>query len=235
MFRRTLLCLGLLAATPVIAQEIQKPLTGELELGVVLTSGNTETRSVNTKLRAQYKSGDWTHTGVVQAFRTENKHTTIAERYTATAKSDYYFNPNDYLFGRIWFMEDRFSGYEYQASQAVGYGRRLVQRPDLTFDLEAGMGARQNRLTYNGAIDETIVFGSGKLGWQLSESALLTGEVSTESGATNTRTDATAALKLRINGHLALKLSHNLQHNTSVPEGVVNANTITGVTLVIDY
>ena len=68
----------------------------------------------------------------------EDNNTTTAERYLISGKSDYRLSDISYLFGTVDYEDDRFSGYDYRATEVVGYGRRVLNTETMTLELEAG-------------------------------------------------------------------------------------------------
>ncbi|MEW6645575.1 MAG: DUF481 domain-containing protein [Pseudomonadota bacterium] len=222
-------------AGTVTAVEEQPGFGGEAELGMVTTSGNTDTRSINAKARLRYLTETWRHEGRLEGLRTSDGDTITAERYLASGKSDYRFTPADYLFVTVRYEDDRFSGYDYQFSEAVGYGRRVVKTESVELDLEIGAGGRHSRESGQAREDEAIVRGAAKLGWAVSPTSRFTEELLVESGESNTYTESVSALSVRINSRFALKLSLTVKHNSDVPAGVEKTDTLSAVTLVYDF
>ena len=210
-------------------------LGGEAELGVVSTSGNTNTRSINGKAKMRYLSGPWRHEVRAEGLRTSDGSTITAERYLLAGKSDYHFRPHDYLFATARYEDDRFSGYDYQLSEALGYGHRTLDQPDLTLDLEIGAGGRHSKEQGGTRKDEAILRGAAKLGWDISPTARFTEDLLAEAGRDNTYTESVTALKVKINGNFAMKLSLTVKNNSTVPAGTRQTDTLTAVTLVYDF
>ncbi len=208
---------------------------GEAELGMVTTSGNTNTRSVNAKVRLRYLSGPWRNEGRLEGLRISDGDTVTSERYLASGKSDYRFSPADYVFVTVRYEDDHFSGYDYQLSEAVGYGRRLVDAARVKLDLEIGAGGRHSRETGGRQRDEGILRGAARLGWDISPTARFTEELLVESGESNTYTESISALRVRINSQFALKLSLTVKHNSDVPAGVEHTDSVSAITLVYDF
>lgn len=219
----------------VTAVEEEAGFGGEAELGVVTTSGNTDTRSVNAKARVRYLTESWRHEGRLEGLRTSDGGTITSERYVASGKSDYRFTPDDYLFVTVRYEDDRFSGYDYQFSETVGYGRRVLKTTSVELDLEIGAGGRHSREVGQEREDEAIVRGAARLGWAISPTSRFTEEVLVESGKSNTYTESLSALSVRINSQFALKLSLTVKHNSDVPAGVEKTDSMSAVTLVYDF
>lgn len=216
------------------AGEVDGP-GGEAELGMVTTSGNTDTRSVNAKILLRYLSGPWRHEGRLEGLRTSDGSSVTAERYLASGKSDYRLTATDYLFATLRYEDDNFSGYDYQFSETVGYGRRVVGGAGVKLDLEIGAGGRHSRETGERRNDEGIVRGGARLDWEISPAARFTEAVLVESGESNTYSESVSALRVMINSRFALKMSLTVKHNSDVPAGVAQTDTMSAVTLVYAF
>lgn len=208
---------------------------GSVELGFVNTTGNTETETINAKAKAQLEQQRWRYTVTYESLTSSDQGVTTAERYVANGQSDYKFGEHNYFFMMLNYEDDRFSGYEYRVSEALGYGRRVVDYPSLTLDLEAGPGARQSKLSTGGSEDEVTLRGAAKLAWKLSDTSSLTEDLSTEVGEDSTISKSVTALIAQINGSLATKITYTVKHTSAVPVGVEKTDTEMAVTLVYSF
>lgn len=215
--------------------ETREGWSGEAEVGLVATSGNSDTESFSARFALHNEDHPWRHETRLEALRSSDEDETTAERYLFAHQTDYRFDERRYLFGTLRYEDDRFSGYQYRVSETFGYGRRVVDDPKFTLELEAGIGGRHSKPEEGERIDETILRGAANLGWQVSPTARLSENLFVESGDENTFTESITALKLKINGNLATKISYTLRHNSDVPEGTEKTDTITAVTLVLDF
>ncbi len=237
MKTRTLIAAAAFAgvAGQAIAAEPVKPWKGEAELGVVSTGGNTETTNVKARAGVVYEVEKWRHTARIDALNTSDKVRTTAERYLASWKSDYKFDEFNYMFGLISYENDRFAGFDYRVSEAIGYGRRLINRPTLTLDTEIGPGARQTKLKTGESENELIGRLAGNLAWKISDTATFTENLSTEIGKNATITRSVTALTAQLVGTLAMKLSFTARHISDVPVDREKLDTETAVTLVYGF
>jgi putative salt-induced outer membrane protein len=212
---------------------------GNMELGYVNTSGNTETQSLNAKAKVEASYDKWRQTLQLEALNSSDGDVTTSERYTAFMKSDYRFSKRDYAFGLLNYENDRFSGYDYRTSIALGYGRRVIDTKPLWLELEGGPGYRFSKLSDSGDQDanqdEAVLRLAGNFGWQFSESALFEQDLSTEIGEDATISKSVSALSLQVIGSLAMKLSYTYRYVTEVPVGVQKKDTNTSVTLVYKF
>ncbi|MGM0412961.1 MAG: DUF481 domain-containing protein [Pseudomonadota bacterium] len=205
--------------------------SADIELGMVDTSGNTNTNTTNGAATVVHERDHWRHRGDIGALRAREEGVTTAERYTAAAKSDYKFRPRDYVFLALRYEDDRFSGYDYRASEAVGYGRKVLDDDRFELDAEIGGGARQERIEDGERTNEGLGRLAGNFRWQISETAKFSQTLLLEvDGGTYTR--SVTALSARVLESLSMKLSHEIRTNTDVPADTEDTDTVTSINLV---
>jgi putative salt-induced outer membrane protein len=225
----------LLGMTPVQAEPNEQGWSGFGELGAVVTSGNTDAETINAKTRVRYEEEAWRHTLQLEALKRADEGTSSAERYLGSFKSDWKFRPRDYLFAALRYEKDRFSGYDYQGSATVGYGRRVIDEEGTRLDMEAGLGHRSSRLQDGTRDDDAIVRAALFLEHHLSTTAQLGQDLLIQSGQDNTEIESVTSLSATINDKMALRLSLNVKHNTDVPPDREKTDTITAVSLVYNF
>ena len=233
--KSVVILMGVALSASALAQETGSQWGGEAELGIVSTSGNTETQTISAKAKAVNEREMWKHTARLEALNTEDGTTTTAERYLLSGKSNYKMSALDYVFASVNYEDDRFSGYDWRASEVLGYGRHVIAQEALSLDLEAGVGARQNK-DNNGVDDsEGIVLLAGDLAWKISETSKLTEELKSEIGDEVTISKSVTGLKTQINGSLAMKITYTVKHVSKVPATIEKVDRETAVTLVYSF
>lgn len=241
--KRSLLTMGLTlsVAAPAMAQETDE-WSGSVEAGLVETSGNTEETTISGEADITRNWHDWRQNVLLQSRYAEQSGERTAERYTAGTQLDYKFNPNDFVFIRGRYDNDDFSGYQFQASTAAGYGRRLWSQGESYFDLSAGLGYRYSKYETTDpeegdASEDPIGRLAGDFRYQLSETAHFRQEAETEvsldDGDAISR--SVTSLQANLNSALALKLSYTVEHDSNPPTGTENTDTITAVTLLYGF
>ena len=115
--RKFLLVVGLMA---VVAPAAQAQWTGKAELGVLLSDGNTESKSANTKLDFTHQGAKWKNNIYFAALYGENAEFANAERYEARYQADLKMTDKLSWFFGLRGEEDRFSGFAYQATASTG-------------------------------------------------------------------------------------------------------------------
>src|SRR5699024_2274482 len=66
----------------------------------------------------------------------------VDERYFGSYKLDHKIDEANYIFNLLTAEKDRFSGYTYETTYALGYGRRFFDNDRHRLDIEAGPGFR---------------------------------------------------------------------------------------------
>ena len=233
MFKRSLLALVILAlAVPAMAENEEESLwSGKATVGFLATSGNTDNSNLNTGFELAYAPGKWTHEVKALAIYATESNSTTAEAYDVSWKSERKVSDKDFLFGRLDWRKDRFSSFETQASQTLGYGRRLIDNDKYKLNLEAGVGARQSDLADGSSTSETILRGGLYFVWALSETAEFKQDLVVEAGDENTFLGSVTAVSARLVGDLALVASYTVRHNTDVLPLTEKTDTRTALSL----
>ncbi|RUO58701.1 DUF481 domain-containing protein [Pseudidiomarina insulisalsae] len=218
------------------------------ELGLLFTSGNTETETFKTKLNAARDYQNWRHKGMIDYYRSEQEDQDTGESFVTgdrlfiSAQSNYKFSPESrssvFVFGS--YEEDKFSGYEYQGTVAVGYGARYRYSQSLFADYEIGPGFSVNKPIVNGTIQEqetsAILRLAGNLVWDISKTSKFNALASTEIGEENTKSRAELSVSANVNSSLALKFSVAANHNSYLEDASKEKlDTETAVTLVYSF
>lgn len=214
----------------------EKPWYNEIELGYLMTSGNSETEVLNAKTKTLYENGSWRNRLELTALNAATDDVRTDERYNALGKSDFKITERDYSFLRGEYERDRFSGYDYSGNAALGLGRRIIDEADMLLEMEAGPGYRQSKETVTGEEhDDTIIYAGERYSWQFTPTAQFSQQLSVEQGSENSVAEMLAALRVGINAHFALKLSWRGEYTDKVPEGVERLDTETGINLVYGF
>jgi putative salt-induced outer membrane protein len=211
---------------------------GEGELGFTQTSGNTETQSLVAKLALGYQLFSWDHSLKLEALRAEDHNTLMAESYGANLQSDYNLSESSYLFGKIRYNKDRFSGYDYQSSLIFGYGYQVIDTERTGLKLEAGIGAGQNNMeldVYSQTDAQMIGFLGLNFRHKIGAHSELTQDLKVEGGTENVYTESLTGFKVNVFDNLAMKLSLSIKNNSDTPPDVEKTDTVTAVTMVYSF
>jgi len=233
-FSKSAVALALMAAgTSAIAAESWK---SDVEVGLILTSGNTETQSTNLKAGVEHESNKWRNEAKFETLNVKGKEGRLSERYVASGKTSYLINDASYTFLTADGEHDPFSGYAYQATSALGYGHRLIDTEATVLDLNGGPGYRQTRIRGDeDAVGEGVLRLAGLYTQKLSKTAEFSQALITAIGEVSAISKSVTAITAQIAGNMSMKAALTIRNNTEVPAGIKNTDTETAVTLVYTF
>lgn len=242
------------------AEDDTKTWSADAEFGLISTSGNTTTSSVKAKLDVSQELTQWRNQYILEGLYkqdevdvtvddvTTQESQTTAQKYFASVQSDYKLDAEHkgfFVYGS--YEDDRFSGYAYQGTFAIGYSDRLFKtdKSHLNYSVGPGMAFSKTEDTIEAGIvtegeenQNAVVRLSAAYLYKISSNAkftqTLSSDVSAQSGE-NSKTKAETALTANISSAFALKASFTVNHNTHVPEEKKHADTQTAITLVFSY
>lgn len=241
-----LLSTSLVATSNVYAEEEKEkekeesPWTSSVEIGFVRTTGNTTTQTTIGKADTVYEIEKWRHTGHLEAYgqqadNDEGKSETSAERYAASAKTDYKFDELNYVFGLVEWAKDRFSGFRYEITLSAGYGRKVIKKDNMELDLEIGPGEKHYKVEGGSTHDEAILRLAANYWWDITDNSKFTQEMSTEIGEEITTSESITGIRANIIDTLALKFTYTVNNKSKVPSGNKKTDTIAGMSLIYNF
>ncbi|MBB3230053.1 DUF481 domain-containing protein [Halomonas stenophila] len=212
------------------------PWSGESELGFTHLAGNTDSQTLIAKGRLVWLTGPLTHSLRGEVRHVTQDDETSAEQYLVAMRERYEIQGPHYLFGFARWDKDRFSGYDNQFTTIAGYGRQLLDSDAQSLSLEAGPGYRFDSV--RDAEDEqlAVLYGAMDYRWKFSDSASFSQELSVEATDDNTTSRSLTSLTARLTDHLALKLSHEIEHNSRPPEtATARTDLTTSASVLFDW
>lgn len=241
-FSTLLSCSALMAASCTVHAQtptVPKLWSGDLEFGYVATSGNTEETTIKGLADINREKDAWRYKLQFESLNSEANDERSAEKYFVSNRLAFQFNESDFAFAYASYDDDRFSGFDYQATVAFGYGRRLLNNETMQWDVEIGPGYRISKVsddtTGEEDSEEIIVRLYTNYVWDFSENAAFSQSVNTEKGADNTISKSVTALKVKVIGNFAMKLSYTVKYTEEVPADTKHADTETAVTLTYSF
>lgn len=209
---------------------------GEGELGWTMTSGNTDTENLVGALSVSKETEKWLHSGSLELLNAATDGTRTAERYIGSGKTQYKYTEKSYSYLSLRYENDRFSGFDYRATLAVGVGTRFIENETQTLDGSIGVGVARTKLKVSGdTSDEAVLRLDGRYTHKLSASASFSQDVLIEAGSDNTYAESVTGLRVNINSSLATRISYTVKHNTDAPSDTDKTDTVSAVTLVYSF
>ena len=228
------------------------PWSGQVALGYLASSGNTDTTAFNFNGEVNYDVNKWHNNLLGRAILKTDSNESTAEAYKLAYNLKYDLSERNYLFGLLDYNNDRFSSYDQQIFEVVGAGRRFIMTDKHELDGELGIGASQSdfrdcRLEdelagacvigppqtapFGTSEDEIIYRLSGEYRWQISENASFLQRLAANVGSSNTYTESLTEVRAGIVGDIALVLSYMIKNNSDVAPGTDKTDTYTAISL----
>ncbi len=219
--------------------------TGRGEAGVVVASGNTDTKAGNAKLALKYVAAPWTHEGTFNAVYASDEDGTTAQRYELAEQSNYRFNPRNYVFGGVRYESDRFSGFDHQGTLSTGLGHLFIENETTSLSGQIGVGYKfaETRDTFTAAgvlieagESENSFAGLAKVDFKhaFNASTSLLNKLTAEYTADNTFLQNELSLQVRMSDRLALAVGYAVRHNTDPPAGFERTDSLTTMNVVYE-
>ncbi|MGB7389760.1 DUF481 domain-containing protein [Marinomonas sp.] len=220
----------------------QKPWQGSVELGVILTTGNSDTTNINSKFNVVQQLETWRNTYTFTSLYANSDDTKTEEQYRGAIQSDYIFNDHQFWYIRGAYDKNLFSGYDYQSSASTGYGNRFWQEEDGSYlEGSVGGGYRNNKIDEDNTTDDSeripIVRFSGTYEKHLSTTSLFKQELNTEIGTENgsSITESVSSLQANVVDNLAMKVSYRVKYSSDVPADTEKTDTETTVSMLYSF
>jgi putative salt-induced outer membrane protein len=210
--------------------------SGKSEAGMVITTGNSETKSGNARFEAAYELDRWKHGFGVAALVAQDDTGTNAERYEARFQSDYKLTEQTFLFGALRYEDDHFTGFDYQATATAGVGRKFIDSETTKLIGQLGAGYRQlSVLPEKESEGQAIARGDVNFEHAFNESTKVIDKFLVEGGSDNSFVQNELSLQVTMTKTLALAVGYTVRHNTDPPSGLEKTDTVTTVNLVHQF
>lgn len=219
----------------------------QAQLGLIVTSGNTTTKSGNASFDVAHRLARWTLSGGGAALYASTGNVSTQQDTTAHVQADLDLSPRTFWFTTARWDRNLFTGFAYQESVASGAGFKLIQSPATLLAAELGMGYRiekpevlttgtlGNVLTRTGEPiqRDAVVQGGLNYSHSITESTKLVNNLLVQYGSSDTTTTDNLSLQVKVDASLALGIGMQLVNNSSPPAGSEkHTDTVVTVNLV---
>lgn len=215
------------------------------QAGLVASRGNAESDAANAKLDVEREFEKWKHQLQLAGIYASDDTGATSQRWSARGQTDYKFHEKGFSFVSARYEEDRFSGFEFQATYGAGLGWRFFDDEVTKLIAQVGAGYKVLETRDSLAADEvTLIPGerSEDLIGQfvvdfervLTDSTKVLNKFLTEFGPDNTFIQNDLSLQVQIMDSLALALGYSVRHNTEPPRDFRKTDTLTTINLVYE-
>jgi putative salt-induced outer membrane protein YdiY len=247
------------------AEESIQPASGTLftasaQLGLLYLTGNTRSADIKTGIDLRFERSLWRSFFIfdllVKKTEQEQEQTndkqleTTDQKWSVLSQTNYTLDAanQNYVYGSAFYEENRFSGFDSQASMSIGWGRRWLENKQSSFDADIGPGFKRDILQLtpeqisqgltNKAQDTLILQAQAlyirKLNEHIEFKQLMVVKHAIERGQ-NSIYKAESSITSRLIDSLQLKLNFIVDYNSKVEEDKANLNTETSAVLIYSF
>jgi len=235
--------------------------TGSGEFGYASATGNTRSQNINAKLGLSQENEQWKNNFFLDVLRTKvqqkvidqagntiHEFTTTANRYDGGASVGYKLDPRSYIVGAARYDHDQFGANLWQGVVSLGYGYIALKDARNELSFEIGPGYKEYRpaeltVVTNGVSTkevqpvqhEVVARGLVNYKFRLTDNTSFEDTFLTEAGSKNTYIQNDAGLAVSMTKKLALKVSFQVRHNSTVLLGIKKTDTLTTTNLVYNF
>lgn len=244
----SLLTAALFSAHSIAEEKTEsKDLKISAELGILVTTGNTESSSYLGKLKVDQELTNWRNEYKLDFLQKDteiensdgNKVTEETDnRWTVSAQANYKFTDTKSAFVFGSYMDDEYGAYSTYTTVSGGYSFRAIDQEHMHLDLNAGVGFVDAKTQGTGISDDSELYrGSAAFEWQINDRTKFVQNISIEyaPGLDNTRTITDTGISASFNASMQMKFSYNTITNSEVEPGFEKTDTKTSVTLVVNF
>lgn len=211
---------------------------GAVALTYAGTSGNTDTDDLAIAGKLTYGAGPWQHTfGLGVEYGKDNGERSKQDLF-GFYEGNYYFDDRLYGFGLARYEQDDFASYRKDTFVGVGPGYRILNEQNMTWRVQAGIGARYYEVNNATRDDDTVFAGivSSRFFYQINEQVFLTNDtdiLKSDGGGTLNTNDL--ALNVKMTDMLSTRISYKTDYNSAPVDGRKKTDNTFGVSLVMGF
>lgn len=227
-----------LAGQDVPADDESEAWSGSAELGLIATSGNTESRSLSVGGEALYEASVWELRATARFIDVESEGEQTAESINALVHVDHDWNDRARLFGEASYLRNRFSGIESRYALATGVTYAVIDTDERKFKLSGGAGYTvEDRLA---SPDREFLTGVGGATFRHSFSERsffenVTGLDLNLETIDDWRARNVAALVAGLTEVFSLKLAYDVRYQNEPVPGFEKTDTVTSAAIVASF
>jgi putative salt-induced outer membrane protein len=219
------------------------------QLGLIVTSGSTTTKSGNASFNAAHVMDRWTVSAGLAALYASTGDYSTEQDTTVNLQADLALSKRTFWFSTARWDRNLFTGFAYQDSVATGAGYNFVATTATQFSGELGVGYRIespeiltagplgnviSREHVPGSLQRDAVLQGGlNYSHAIIRQTKVTNTLLIQYGSSDTTTTDNLALTVQVDASLSLAVGMQLVNNTSPPPGSAkHTDTVMTVNLV---
>lgn len=223
----------------------KSPWQPEIEFGYQSRKGNDDNQSLNVRVALTYISGKLRNSAEVKIYREDEDGEEEEREQSYELQSDYKLGPKTYLYGSFKGIDSKYSSYFRDYTASTGFGWQVTNTKKFKLEAEIGPGYRiqepntdeidDDDPIFPDNVDEPIVRGNLTAHWQPLKTLSFEGQATLVAGDSNTRFDTEISMLNNITEDIALKISHNRQHLSRVPNNLEKTDSTLNINLLFRF
>lgn len=218
---------------------------GKGELGAFRATGNSSNTGLSGSLALTRKGIDWRHKLHGRADYQRSNGSTTREQYLFAYEPNYNISDKLFVYGLTQYERDRIQGFSARYAVSGGIGYQFIKQADLQLSAKIGPAYRITEFV-NGESEDRI---AGLLGvdfdWNITDRLKLTHDTNAvaETGGSatvivdsgNTSINLVTGLNAKVSDKLTARFAYAIDYDSNPPEGAVQTDTLSRMTLIYDF
>ncbi|OEF25179.1 hypothetical protein A1QC_09575 [Vibrio rumoiensis 1S-45] len=223
----------------------ESPWKPEIEFGYQSRKGNDDNQSLNARVALSYIKGKMRNSGEVKIYREDDDGEEEEREQSYELQSDYKLGSKTYLYGSFKGIDSKYSSYYRDYTVSTGFGLQVSNTETFKLEVELGPGYRIQQPNTDEIDDddpifpedvaESIIRGNLTSSWKPFKTLSFEMQATLVAGQSNTRLDTEISALNNITDDIALKLSHNRQHISKVPNDLKNTDSTFNINLLFRF
>lgn len=236
MIRKPTIVAGSALALALAGAAHADPWKGKGEAGLVFARGNSDSDTVNLKLAMSKEIDRWKHSLDMSYLRASSSGVESSNRFVGGWQSDYKVSERTFAFGALHYEQDKYSGFDYQASASTGMGYKFYDTDKIKLSAQAGVGYRQIKDNVTDQTSNDVIFVAG-MNYEnaITDTTKIIDKFHLESGSDNTLLTNYLGVEVKMSDKLALAAGYDVRQNTKPPAGKKKTDTVMTLNLVYAF
>lgn len=216
--------------------EFRPGLSGSASLGYSGKTGNNESQDITAGVRLRYAQGNFVQTlGAALDFSESNNQAT-KEDILAVYDANYYFDQNFYAFALARLETDGLANTAAETRRdgflGFGPGYRVINTPDMTWRVQAGVGVSYLQDGARNSETETGYLAASRFFYRINDNFFVTNDTDVLKSDSALRANNDLGLNVKMTDTLSTRVSYLTEYNDS---RAIRTDNKLGVSLVFGF
>lgn len=216
--------------------EFRPGLTGSASLGYSGKTGNNESQDITAGVRLRYAQGQFVQTLGAALDFSESNNMSTKEDVLAVYDANYYFNQNFYAFALARLETDGLAAtaddIRRDAFLGFGPGYRIINTPDLSWRVQAGIGVSYLQDGLRDSVTETGYLAASRLFYKINDNVFMTNDTDVLKSDSALRVNNDLGLNVKMTDAFSTRVSYLTEYNDN---RAIRTDNKLGVSLVFGF